>query len=119
MATATPPALRSNQTWWVDRSGDPGLLFTHDGTNGSVTAELFQQHSGSFQSTNVTISDKDISVEEKGINELSRGIPQRTWILNQLTSDQKRGILSSIMSRSIEIMRGFNNTGSIIIQGLP
>lgn len=119
MATPIPPPIEPSQTWWVDRSGDPGLVFSHSGSNASIIAELFQKRNDQYESTNVLISEKDISVEERGINELSRGIPQRTWIFNQLTSEQKRGVLNSISSRTIEIMRGFNNTGSIVIHGLP
>lgn len=99
------------QAIWTDRSGSPTIRFDMDAT-GRVTA--------TNQTNGDRIQERNITVETENLSALMRGIPQRSFSLDQLTAQQKAALMGSLKNRDMEVLNGVGSIpGSIVIQALP
>ncbi len=104
---------------WTDKSGSPRLEFSMS-QDGMVVADFFQKNlQDEFENTGLRINERSITIETENISALLRGILQKTFYLNELNREQKKAVLGSLQNRNIEIMRGHNQQGSMVIHALP
>jgi hypothetical protein len=107
---------------WTCRTGDVRLEFYTKPIGNDKTelmAKLFQKNARKeFIDSGIVVSEKEMTVETENIHALMRSIPQKSFMLNQLTHAQKMAIMNSLSTRNISVARGFHS-GSLVIHALP
>ncbi len=101
---------------WSDPAGNMKIQFSSS-AQGAIFAQVFTKNAqGQFIATSALIPGTSIAIETENNTALTRvGVMQKTSQVSSLSFGQKQGLLSTMGSRTVQVVKGSNGLSRIVI----